>query len=1266
MRSRIMVVGQDVAQRARLARLLSGNGYRVEIAESAAHARRVGFDGIELAIVAPDGLGPAGRGLVQDLRAAVGRVLLVAAPGDKSERHGHLRNVPDEAALLALVAEALAPTAEPEALEPVLQFAGYRLDLAGHSLLDTTGKEVPLTHGEFGLLRVFVRRAGRVLSRDQLLQLLSGRDAEAYDRCIDMQIVRLRRKIEPDPKRPTLIVTIPNNGYKFTATVRQVDAATSRDTKPAAAPPESPPVGGERRFVTAVAAEVLAAEGRSLPRDPEELRPLIDAWRRYAAAVVTGHEGALVESRRGEVLACFGYPVAQEHAAERALQAALALADHLPVEEMMLPAGLAIRVGVASGIVIADPDGEVLGETPGEAVRLQDLAEPGQVIVGASTRRLAGDLFAYRDLGPQIVRGVTGPVPAWQALGRTKLGSHSEALHGAAVTPLVGREEELHALLRAWQQAKSGEGGLVLVSGEPGIGKSRLLAALEERLADEPHAGLRYFCSPLHQESTLHPIVARWEQEAGFARGDSAEERLRKLEEAVASAKLSPEDFTLIAAMLSVPTGARYLQLELNPQRRKERTLAALLHRLERLTHSHPVLMLFEDAQWADPSSVELLEMLIDRLSELPILLVISFRAEFTAAWSGRAGVSLIALSRLNRRHSETLAARVSAERALTREVLERIVTQTDGVPLFIEELTKAVLETSTDPATAALPLAVPGTLHASLMARLDRLPTARQVAQIGAVIGREFSHALLAAAAALPQEQLARGLDELIASGLVARRGAPPDAVYTFNHALTRDVAYSSLLGNRRQACHQRIATALEVYDGRSVGAAEPELLAYHFQEAGDFSAALGYWIAAGDVAEQHGANQEAVAHYQSAKKLTERADLSAADRDRVPEVLMKLGNAQTQMTGYHSEGVMRSYLEARDVALAFNQQDEAAEAAMRIAPFLFGSCRHHDVMEIGNKILSGNPDRLRPQTRVHLWTMMGGASSHIGDFQQSLTFSEKAIELDDEVACTHKSPWAAADPAIVARDYVEMAARMMGHFERSLSVSEQSMAIALGRGHLFSVVWATVSRVSALCMFGRYAEAVAFADRAIEVCEKYGFDARIGNVLLHRGPALFDLGYQERGLADIQRGVDLWRKTSGTFMLARNVAILAEYQLRANLIEEACISLSEAERLAETTEEKDQLAEIIRLRGRIWQSEGHRNKARPCFERALARSRDQRARLFELHAARDLARLSAEAGGSTEALKELRSIVDWFPVDLDVPVLAECRAVLQQAASV
>ncbi len=1257
MRSRIMVVGRDVGQRAHLARLLNGAGYRVEIAESASHAWRIGFAGIALAIVAPEGLGPEGRGLIQELRATVGGVLLVGVPGGKRQLRTDLLHVSDETGLLARVAETLTPVAEPEAAESVLQFAGYRLDLGGHSLVDQMGKEVPLTHGEFALLRVFVQRAGRVLSREQLLHLLAGRDAEVYDRSIDMQVVRLRRKIEPDRKHPSLIVTIPNSGYKFAAKVRLAETVALPES--AATPPAIAPAEAERHYVTALAAEVLAAEGSDLPGDPEELRALIATYRRYAAAIIARHGGVIAESRVREVLAYFGYPAAQEHAAERAVHAALALAEHLPEEQEALPAGLTIRTGVASGVVVADAGGELLGETPGEAVRLQHLAEPGQVIIAVGTRRSAGDLFNYRELGPLAVRGVAGPVRAWQVLGPTVLGSRSEALHAAAVTPLVGREDELNTLLRTWRQAKSGEGRLVLLSGEPGIGKSRLLAALEEELAAEPHVGLRYFCSPLHQDSALHPIVARWEQEAGFARGDSAETRLRKLEAIVVPAGLPPEDVALIAAMLSVPTDDRYLQLELNPQRRKERTFGALLRRLDGITRRHPVLMLFEDAQWADPSSLELLDTLIDRIEQQPILLAISFRSEFTVPWVGRTGTSLIALSRLNRRHSATLAGQVTAGRVLTPELLERIVTQTDGVPLFIEELTKAVLEASVAPDAAALPLAVPGTLQASLMARLDRLPAARQVAQIGAVIGREFPYSLLAAAALLPEAQLTQGLDGLTASGLASRRGAPPDAVYTFNHALTRDVAYASLLKSRRQIHHRRIASALETFDDGSVRVTEPELLAYHFQQAGDLGPAFAHWIAAGDVAEQHGANREAVAHYRAAKQLTECADLSGAGRTRVPELLMKLGNAQMQMDGYHSEEVSQWYTQARDAAMTLGQEDEAAEAGIRMAPFLFGSCRHRDVMEIGNNILRGNLGRLRPETLVHVWVMMGGSTCHTGAFQQSLVFSEKAIELDDEVNCTHRAPWAAADPAIVARDYVEMVSRLTGDFERSLAISEQSMAIALDRGHLFSIVWASVSRIFALGGFGRYAEAVACANRAIEICEQYGFDARIGNVLLHRGPMLFELGDQERGLADLQRGIALWRKTSGLFMLARNMVMLADYQLRANRLDQARASLDEAERLAETTEEKDHFAEIIRLRGRIWQSEGQYVKARRCFERAIARSREQRARLFELHAARDLARLSAEAGGSCQ-VPELRTIVDWFPPGLDIPVLAECRTLL------
>ena len=429
-------------------------------------------------------------------------------------------------------------------------------------------------------------------------------------------------------------------------------------------------------------------------------------------------------------------------------------------------------------------------------------------------------------------------------------------------------------------------------------------------------------------------------------------------------------------------------------------------------------------------------------------------------------------------------------------------------------------------------------------------------------------------------------------------------------------------LLRSRRQICHRRIANALEEFDDGFVRATEPELLAYHFEEAGDFGAALAHWIAAGDVAEQRGANNEAVAHYRSARLLTDDAQLSAADRARTAEVLLKLGNAQMQTAGYQSEEVYRRYQEARDTALALDQQDEAAEAGIRMSQFLHGNCRHNDVLEIGNSILRGQTDRLRPETLVHVWLTMGATSYSVGDFRNALVYSQRAMELDDEANCTHRAPWGGADAAIVARDYVEMASRVLGDFARSLSVSEQCMAMALERGHPFSIVWASACRVVALAGFGLHAEAVACADQAIAICKKHGFDTRIGNVLFHRGPSLFELGDKEGGLADLQRGAAQWRERNGIFFLARNLAKLAEYQLRADQFEQARTNLGEAEHLAQTTEDKDYLGEITRLRGRLWQAEGHHEQARFCFEGAIDLSREQGARLFELNAARDLAR--------------------------------------------
>ncbi len=605
----------------------------------------------------------------------------------------------------------------------------------------------------------------------------------------------------------------------------------------------APPAQAERRQLTVLFCDLVGSTALSTRLDPEDLRGLIGTYQDSVAAAIAGVRGYVARFLGDGVLAYFGWPNADEAHAESAVRAGLAMI------ELVRAQLLSVRIGIATGLVVVGDligvetaqERAVLGETPNLAARLQSLAEPDTIVVSEATRTLLGRLFDVDDLGAIELKGFDAAQRVWRVRGETALASRSEALYGGALTPMIGRDEELDLLLRRWRQAKSGEGRMVLISGEPGIGKSRLIVELEERIEAEPHVSLRYFCSPHYRDSPLHPIIARWEQAAGFVRGDGSEEKLRKLEAMLLPAA---EDLALIADLLSVPTYERYPKLEYSPQRKKQKMFEALYRRLAGLARTNPVLLLFEDAHWADPSTLELLETTMDRLAELPVLLVVSFRPEFTAPWIGRAGVSLIALSRLDRRESAALATRVTLAHALPAALLDRIVAQTDGVPLFIEELTKAVQETTEQPDGATL--AVPDTLQASLMARLDRLPAAKTVAQIGAVIGRSFSYELIAALAELPEPALREGLGELVGSGLAFERGVAPDAGYTFKHALVQDAAYDSLLRSRRAVLHARV---VEVLRAREPGIEEsqPDLLAHHCEHAGLVEQAVEYYTRAG-----------------------------------------------------------------------------------------------------------------------------------------------------------------------------------------------------------------------------------------------------------------------------------------------------------------------------------------------------------------------------------------------------------------------------------
>jgi class 3 adenylate cyclase len=581
----------------------------------------------------------------------------------------------------------------------------------------------------------------------------------------------------------------------------RVDTSASPTATPGpAAVDTSPRDIGERRQVTVIFSDLVGSTALSARMDPEDLREVISAYQKCVAETVQRFGGFVAKYMGDGVMVYFGYPQAHEDDAERAVRAGMELVA--AVSDLRTHAALQTRVGIATGLVVVGDlvgSGEaqergIVGETPNLAGRLQGIATPNTVVIAESTKKLCGGLFELEDLGSQELKGISGAVRAWSALRSASVESRFDAFHASALTELVGREEELELLLRRWSKAKAGEGQVVLLSGEAGIGKSRLTATLLERLITEPHTRLRYFCSPPHTDSALYPIIGQMERAARLARDDTLQMKLDKLDAVIALGSASVQDAALFAEMLSLPNDGRYPALDLSPEQRRRRTLEALGAQVEALSRQNPVLMIFEDAHWADPTSLEAFSRTVDRIRTLRVLLLVTFRPEFEPPWIGRPYVTALTINRLAERDVIAMIDRVIGNKLLSPSIQENIIERSDGIPLFVEEMTKAVLEAGIDGAAdqiAAVPsptTAVPASLHASLMARLDRLGPAKEVAQIGSAIGREFSYALLAAVERKPDVELQSALDRLIGAGLLFRQGMPPHATYLFKHALVQD----------------------------------------------------------------------------------------------------------------------------------------------------------------------------------------------------------------------------------------------------------------------------------------------------------------------------------------------------------------------------------------------------------------------------------------------------------------------------------------------
>ncbi len=617
-----------------------------------------------------------------------------------------------------------------------------------------------------------------------------------------------------------------------------------------------------RRQLTVMVADLVGSTALSARLDPEEMRAVIGACRKACAAVIEREDGFVAKYMGDAVLAYFGYPRAHEDDAERAVRAGLAIAE--AVCRLSAPDGiaLAVRIGVSTGIVVVGDllgSGEshergVVGDTPNLAARLQGIAKPGGVVIAEATRRMIGDLFDLEDLGAQTLKGLAAPAQAYAVLRARRIESRFEALHPEGLTELVGREEELELLTRRWAKAKAGEGQVALVFGEPGIGKSRLTMALKEHIQYEAHALLRYFCSPQHVESSFYPIIGELERAAGFAREDDLKTTLEKLNAELDRRATPPDEAWMFANMLSLGDDGRHPQLSLSPQQRRRKTLDALVAQIEGLSRRVPTLLIFEDAQWADPSSPETLDRLVDRIEGLNALLIVTYRPEFAPAWIGRPHVTVLTLSRLTRSEIAEMVRNVAGYKSLPETVAFDIVERAGGVPLFAEEITKAILEAAEDGAAPACAFAdivstapaLPASLQASLLARLDRLGAARDIVQMAAAIGHEFSYALLARVMEKSGAELILALDHLVQAGLLVRHGVPPDATYVFKHSLCQDVAYGTLLRDARRALHARIAEAME-YQSPDLASSEPEVLARQYAEAGLTEKAAEFWAKAG-----------------------------------------------------------------------------------------------------------------------------------------------------------------------------------------------------------------------------------------------------------------------------------------------------------------------------------------------------------------------------------------------------------------------------------
>lgn len=1013
---------------------------------------------------------------------------------------------------------------------------------------------------------------------------------------------------------------------------------------PTAIPAESPPDAAERRQLTVMFCDLVGSTALSTQLDPEDLRKIIGTYHRTCAVIVERHGGFVAKYMGDGVLVYFGYPQAHEHDAEHAVEAGLALVGAIAKLHTAAPGRLEVRVGIGTGLVVVGDivgSGEaqergVVGETPNLAARLQAVAQPGMVVIADATRRLLGDLFQLTSLGAQDLKGLANPVHAWAVEGMNTIEGRFEALHGRGLGALVARENECASLQRSWSKARTSQGQVVLISGEAGIGKSRLATAVMEQTAADAPTQLRYYCSPQHTNTALYPIIKQMERRANFTRNDDTKTKLDKLDAMLDHSSVSVVHKAVLADLLELAEDGRYPAESLTPAQRRQRTLEAIVQDIQSLAHFGPVLLIFEDLHWIDPTSLELLDQIIDAIAVLPAMLVATFRTEFVPRWSSNPHVTVMSIARLDPRDTEALVNDVIGAASLPAHVRQEIIDRADGIPLFVQEMTKAVLEAGTEARTVgAVPAAaspVPATLHASLMARLDRLGPAKDVAQLAAAIGREFSYALLSSIAPVAEPELGRSLDRLVAAGLLFRQGEPPEANYLFNHALVQEAAYGTLLREKRRVLHAALVQSIEL-DFADIADSQPEVLARHCTEAGLFEKAASVWSKAGRRSLSRSALVEA------AEQLSRALDLIAAlpettglRRERIT-LQIELANALIHTRGHAAPETRAAFAQARALVQQAETMGEETDDPPALFAVLYGfwvasrmSFQADATRELAVQF-QGLAEQRQAETPVVLGHLLMGISLVLaGHLRAGFAELDRVEALYDRARHRPFATRFGHDILVSALCWRALSNWALGRAEAAAADAAHALKEAREFGHAASLMYA-LSHVSlTLIHLGQLATVAVLADELVQLADEKlsTFWKAYGMLLRGRGLSLEGKNHAAADL--MEAGISAMRSTGATAYapwyfsaLAAAYAQSGRAEAGQRLAKDAIARISES---GESWQEAE--AYCIAAEVELALSPPNIAQAKAHFDRALVVARQQMAKPFELRAAEGLRSLS------------------------------------------